>query len=50
MDQVVNSNDMLHGYYFEDLEEGMVDVFAKTITDADIITFAGIPVTPIRSI
>ncbi|MBT3660526.1 MAG: MaoC family dehydratase [Rhodospirillaceae bacterium] len=42
MDQVVNSNDMLHGYYFEDLEEGMVDVFAKTITDADIITFAGI--------
>ncbi|MBT3910107.1 MAG: MaoC family dehydratase [Rhodospirillaceae bacterium] len=42
MDQVVKSNDMLHGYYFEDLEEGMVDVFAKTITDADIITFAGI--------
>ncbi|MBT6885234.1 MAG: MaoC family dehydratase [Rhodospirillaceae bacterium] len=42
MDQVVNSNDMLHGYYFEDLEEGMADVFAKTITDADIITFAGI--------
>lgn len=42
MDQVVNSNDMLHGYYFEDLEEGMVDVFAKTITDADIMNFAGI--------
>lgn len=42
MDQMSNSMDMLHGYYFEDLEEGMVDVFAKTITDADIITFAGI--------
>jgi 3-hydroxybutyryl-CoA dehydratase len=34
--------DQLHGYYFEDLEKGMMDVFGKTITDADIITFAGI--------
>lgn len=42
MDQMANAMDMLHGYYFEDLEEGMVDVFAKTVTDADIITFAGI--------
>lgn len=32
----------LHGYYFEDLAEGMNDVFAKTVTDADVITFAGI--------
>jgi 3-hydroxybutyryl-CoA dehydratase len=42
MDQVVNPTDQVHGYYFEDLEVGMMDVFAKTITDADIITFAGV--------
>jgi 3-hydroxybutyryl-CoA dehydratase len=42
MDTVTNPLDKLHGYYFEDLEEGMTDIFAKTITDADIITFAGI--------
>ena len=42
MDTTTNSLDQLHGYYFEDLEEGMTDVFAKTITDADIIIFAGI--------
>ena len=42
MDTTTNPLDQLHGYYFEDLEEGMTDVFAKTITDDDIITFAGI--------
>jgi len=42
MDKMTNPLDKLHGYYFEDMEEGMNDVFAKTITDADIITFAGI--------
>ena len=42
MDITTNPLDQLRGYYFEDLEEGMTDVFAKTITDADIITFAGI--------
>ncbi len=36
------ANEKLHGYYFEDLKEGMEDAFAKTITDADVITFAGI--------
>ncbi len=36
------ANEKLHGYYFEDLEEGMEDTFAKTITDADVTTFAGI--------
>ncbi len=36
------AHEKLHGYYFEDLEEGMEDAFAKTITNADIITFAGI--------
>jgi 3-hydroxybutyryl-CoA dehydratase len=34
--------DEFHGYYFEDLSEGMTDVFGKTITDADICIFAGV--------
>ncbi len=32
----------LHGYYLEDLSVGMSDSYAKTITDADIVLFAGI--------
>ncbi len=32
----------LHGYYFEDIEVGMTDVYGKTITDADIVMFSGI--------
>ncbi len=32
----------LNGYYFEDLKEGMTAIFAKTITEADIYTFAGV--------
>lgn len=31
----------LNGYDIEDLEEGMSATFAKTITEADIILFAG---------
>jgi 3-hydroxybutyryl-CoA dehydratase len=31
-----------HGYYLEDLEAGMSGVYAKTITDADVVLFAGI--------
>lgn len=31
----------LNGYHFEDLEVGMSAVFAKTITEADIVLFAG---------
>ena len=42
MDQAVNVAEQLHGYYFEDLEEGMVDLFTKTVTDSDIVTFAGV--------
>ena len=42
MDQMTTPTDQLNGYYFEDLEEGMTDVFAKTITDADIMGFAGV--------
>ena len=34
--------DELHGYYLEDLSEGMSQVFSKTITEADIVAFAGI--------
>ncbi|OUS16494.1 (R)-hydratase [Rhodospirillales bacterium 47_12_T64] len=30
------------GYYLEDLEVGMEASFAKTVTDADIVLFAGI--------
>ena len=42
MGTTIGMPDEMCGLYFEDLEEGMTDVFAKTITDADIITFAGI--------
>ena len=31
-----------HGYYIEDLTEGMTAVFGKTITEADILMFAGV--------
>jgi 3-hydroxybutyryl-CoA dehydratase len=42
MDQTVNPMEALHGYYFEDLKEGMTDIYGKTITDADITLFSGI--------
>ena len=32
----------LHGYYLEDLSVGMTSIFAKTVTEADIVMFAGI--------
>ena len=32
----------LDGYFIEDLTEGMSAVFGKTITDADILMFAGV--------
>ena len=32
----------LHGFYIEDLTVGMTDVFTKTVTETDIVTFAGI--------
>ena len=34
--------DELHGYYFEDISVGMSAVFAKTLTDADVVMFAGV--------
>ena len=32
----------LHGYYLEDLSVGMTSIFAKTVTEADIVLFAGV--------
>ena len=32
----------LNGYYLEDLTVGMSGIYAKTITDTDIVMFAGI--------
>lgn len=32
----------LHGYYLEDLVEGMTAVFSKTVTNADIVAFGGV--------
>ena len=31
-----------HGYYLEDLSAGMTSIYAKTVTEADIVMFAGI--------
>ncbi len=31
-----------HGFYFEDLSVGMSRVFSKTITEADLLMFAGV--------
>jgi len=42
MVHTVNIQEKLHGYFFEDLEIGMAEVFAKTITEADIMAFSGI--------
>jgi 3-hydroxybutyryl-CoA dehydratase len=33
---------VLNGYYLEDLDVGMTATFGKTITDADIVMFAGV--------
>lgn len=35
-------NSHLHGYFIEDLSVGMAASYAKTITEADIVIFAGI--------
>jgi 3-hydroxybutyryl-CoA dehydratase len=42
MDRLTSDNSELHGYYFEDLEEGMTDIYGKTVTEADIILYSGI--------
>lgn len=35
-------SERLHGYLFEELEVGMSAVVAKTVTEADIVLFAGL--------
>lgn len=32
----------MHGYYLEDLKIGMTAAFGKTVTEADIMAFAGV--------
>lgn len=32
----------LHGYYLEDLTVGMSESYAKTVTEADIVLYAGV--------
>ena len=34
--------DELHGYYLEELSVGMTEIFSKTVSEADIVMFAGI--------
>lgn len=36
------SDESLHGLYFEDLSIGQTASFAKTVTEADIVAFAGL--------
>jgi len=31
-----------HGYYLDDLAAGMTSIYAKTVTEADIVMFAGV--------
>jgi len=31
-----------HGYFLEDMKVGMTAIYAKTVTDADVVMFAGI--------
>lgn len=40
--QASSDHDDLMGYFIEDLSVGMTTVFAKTVTEADIVLFAGI--------
>lgn len=42
MDTSVSPMDKLHGYFFEDLEVGQSDEFSKTVTESDILVFAGV--------
>jgi 3-hydroxybutyryl-CoA dehydratase len=42
VETAISTLELLHGYYFEDLKEGMRDAFAKTITNSDVSTFTGI--------
>ncbi len=39
---MINIHAEQHGYYFEDLEVNMSAVYAKTVTEADIVLFSGV--------
>lgn len=34
--------DELHGYYFEDLQVGMTEILSRTVTETDIVLYAGL--------
>ncbi len=38
----VTALDRLHGFYFEDLEVGQSDEYSRTISESDILIFAGV--------
>lgn len=38
----VTAVDKLHGFYFEDLEVGQSDEYSRTISESDILVFAGV--------
>lgn len=42
MDQAVDLQSTLHGYYFEDLSEGMSGSYSREVTEADIQAFADV--------
>ena len=42
MDDVRGLNDGLTGYFIEDIFVGQTAVYAKTVTEADVVLFAGI--------
>ncbi len=41
-DTTSSPHDTLHGYFIEDLSIGMDAMMAKTVTEADIVAFAGV--------
>ena len=42
MDDVRSANDGLTGFFLEDLFIGQTAVYARTVTDADIVLYAGV--------
>ena len=38
----IDAYEEIHGHYIEDLEPGMSALYARTVTEADIVLFAGI--------
>ncbi|WP_207482105.1 MaoC family dehydratase [Arenibaculum pallidiluteum] len=42
MDQVRSTSDGLTGHFIEDISVGMTAAFAKTVTEADILMYAGV--------